>query len=287
MIENNILGKDGLTITSANHLANIAKEMYEALETKLESLKFYNKDFTLAVNGNSYRVENESDKEEFAEFLSSLKEIGELKGFIGYLREAIKAKAELELDIRFEEHIDDLAKEGRKDLERPDFKSDVTFEDELLKLTSEQRARYYALEAKCAAIGEFIHNDGGYAKARKEFFEITKNPTRISGRGQEAEICNFTSSYSAEEIDSQFFELQKEYRNCQAEFNKMKAELEQKVKDANIALATESLSERELWLSARKLERAKYDEAVKSLKVIIPQNLRGIYEKVNKVANAK
>ena len=31
MKQNDMLGKDGLTITSANHLANIAKEMYEAL----------------------------------------------------------------------------------------------------------------------------------------------------------------------------------------------------------------------------------------------------------------
>ena len=35
------------------------------------------------------------------------------------------------------------------------------------------------------------------------------------------------------------------------------------------------------------MERNTYDEVVKTLKVIIPQNLRDIYEKVNAVANAK
>ena len=62
MTESNLLGKDGLTITSANHLANIAKEMYEAIEAKLGALRLYNRDYMLAVNNNSFRVENESSK---------------------------------------------------------------------------------------------------------------------------------------------------------------------------------------------------------------------------------
>lgn len=64
MKQNSMLGKDGLTITSANHLANIAKEMYEALQSKLESLKLYSRDYMLAVNGNKFRVENESEQSE-------------------------------------------------------------------------------------------------------------------------------------------------------------------------------------------------------------------------------
>ena len=45
------LGAEGLTQTSANHIANIAKEMYEALETKMESIRLFNRDYTLAING--------------------------------------------------------------------------------------------------------------------------------------------------------------------------------------------------------------------------------------------
>ena len=80
MIENNMLGKDGLTITSANHLANIAKEMYEALQSKLEALKLYSRDYMLAINGNTFRVENESEKSDLAAMSESLKEIGDLPG---------------------------------------------------------------------------------------------------------------------------------------------------------------------------------------------------------------
>lgn len=81
--------KTGLTVTSANHVANIAKEMYEAAESRLGSLKLYSRDYLLAVNGNTYRVENESEKDELQELPAVLKEIGELKSLIAFLREGI------------------------------------------------------------------------------------------------------------------------------------------------------------------------------------------------------
>ena len=215
-----MLGKDGLTMTSANHLANIAKEMYEALVSRIESLRFYSRDYMLAIAGKTFRVENESEKSELEALASSLKEIGALKSLIAYLREGIKAKTQMNSDEAFEEHIEELIKDGREDLEKPSAKKEVTFEEELAKLSAEQKARYYALEAKCATIGSFIHPDGAFAKARKEFFEHTKDPIKVVGKGQEAEINTYRSGFSAEQIDSVFFELQKENE----ELKKRKAE---------------------------------------------------------------
>ena len=287
MKRNSMLGKDGLTITSANHLANIAKEMYEALVSKLESLKFYSRDYMLAIAGKTYRVENESEKAELETLVSGLKEIGGLKSLIAFLREAIKAKNEMNSDAAFEEHVEELIKEGREDLKKPLARKEVSFEEELTKLTSEQKAKYYALEAKCATIGSFIHPEGAFAKARKEYLEHTKDPIKITGKGQEAEINTFSSSFTAQEIDSVFFDLQKEYRNYQAEFNKLKAEVEEKVAEANKLIASDNLASMKIWVDTRKVERTLYDTEVKALKVVIPQNLRGVYEKVNAVANAK
>ena len=276
-----------LTSTSANHLANIAKEMYEALETKLESLKLYNKDFTLAINNNSFRVENESEKSELASLSEGLKEIGELKSFIAFLREGIKAKEKATRDESFEKHVAKLISEGREDLKKPEEKKEVTFEEEFEKLADEQKAKYYSLEAKCATIGSFIHPDGAFAKARKAFFENTKNPTKVCGKGQEAEINTFSTSFTPEEVDAQFFSLQKEYRTLQAEFNKMKATIDEKVSDANKGISEANLNDTRVWIETRKVERGKYDEVVKAMKIAIPQNLKGIYEKVNAVASAK
>lgn len=287
MIQTNFLGKDGVTATSANHLANIAKEMYEAVQNKLESIKLYSRDFMLAVNGNVFRVENESEKSELAELSEGLKTVGGLKSLIAYLREGIKMKEKLATDDSFEKHIESLVEEGREDLKKPENKDFVTFEDEFAKLTAEQKAKYYALEAKCSTIGAFIHPDGVFAKARKDFFDNKKNPTKICGRGQEAEISSFTSNFTDEEVDSVFFAMQREYRNIQAELNKMKADVDAKVADANNEIAEDNYSRRELWLNARKVERVKYDEAVRVLKIVIPQNLKDIYETVNKVASEK
>jgi len=285
MIQNKMLGKDGLTVTSANHLANIAKEMYEAIENRLGAIKLYNRNYMLAVNGNSYGVENESEKADLEHMAEGLKEIGELKSLIAYLREAIKAKTELAKG--FEKHIQELVTEGREDLRDPERLKDYTFAEEFAKLTPEQMARYYSLEARCAAMGAYIHPEGAFAEARKAFFEHTKTPTRISGKGQEAEINTFTSSFTAEEVDGAFFAIQKEYRGIQAEFNKLKSEIEERVSEANKKSSSEFLNAQKLAISARKAEEMRYDEEVKALKIVIPQNLKGVYDRVNGVASAK
>lgn len=287
MTENSMLGKDGLTATSANHLANIAKEMYEAMETKLEALKFYNRDYMLAVNNNTYRVENESGKDELETLKDSLKEIGQLKSLIAYLREGIKAKVELDTDGAFDKHVEQLIKEGREDLAQPKNKEEVYLGDEFAKLTAEQKARYYALEARCSTIGKYIHPEGAFAKARNKYFEHIKDPITVTGKGQDAELSAFSTSFTPEEVDGAFFDLQKEYRTLQAEFNKMKGELDARVTERQKADAREKLAANKRWLDALDLERVKYNEAAKAMKVKIPQNLKAIYEKVNAVASAK
>ena len=285
MTVSSYLGKDGLTVTSANHLANIAKEMYEAVESGLKSLKLYSRDFLLAVNGNTYRVENESEKSEFAEISAGLKEIGELKSLIAYLREAIKAKEKLSKG--FNKHLKELVENGRTDLKDPMRNDTYTFEDEFAKLTAEQQAKYFALEAKCATFGSYIHPEGAFALARNAFFNRIKNPIVVSGKGQEAEISTFSSQFTAEEVDSEFFALQKEYRSLQAEFNKFKADIDERVNEANKLATEQYMDALKLAIAARNAEEKKYDEAVKTLKIIIPQNLKAIYEKVNGVASAK
>ena len=283
MIQNNMLGKDGLTVTSANHVANIAKEMYEAAESRLKTLKLYSRDYMLAVNGKTYRVENESDKAELQTLSDVLKEIGELKSLIAFLREGIKAKEAMDRDEAFELYIDGLVKEGRTDLVKPTVRKDTSFEEAFKELTPEQKARYYSLEAKCATIGTFIHPDGVFAIARDTFFEHRQNPIKVVGSGQEAEVNTYTSDFSAEDVDSVFFALQREYRSLQAELNKLKAEVDAKVVAANKVNTDETMTAMMIWTEARKAERLKYDETVKALKIVIPQNLKSVYEKVKEV----
>ena len=281
------LGKDGLTATSANHIANIAKEMYEALEAKLASIRLYNRDYTLAVNGQTYRVENESSKEELAALDASLREIASLKSLIAWLREGIRAKERLSSDEAEAKYIRELIEAGRKDLVVPQFDRTISFASVLAEMEPDEQARYYALEAKCASLGKFIHPDGIFSDARKAYFDKVKNPTCVAGKGQDAEINTFTTSFTAEEVDAEFFALQKKYRALQAEFNKLKGGIDEKVhtlqkeyfEDRRKAMQAYDLLRREVLLE-RSME-------VKALRIILPQGLKEVYARVSAVASAK
>ena len=99
------LGMDGLTQTSANHIANIAKEMYESLEAKLDSIRLVSGSFTLAAVGTSFPVSVASSKEELNELSSTLEQIARLKAIISWLREGIKAKKVKALKIVIPESL--------------------------------------------------------------------------------------------------------------------------------------------------------------------------------------
>lgn len=282
-IKSKFLGTDGLTQTSANHIANIAKEMYEALETKMESIRLVNRDYTVAVNGKTYRVENESDRSEMDNLAASINEVSALKSLIAWLREGIKAKISLSSDEEAGKYLDNLIREGRKELEEPKCDEDLTFEAVLADFGEDVMARFYSLEARCATLGKFIHPDGAFAKARKNYFAAEKNPTSIAGKGRDAEISTFSSSYTSEDVDGAFFSLQKSYRSLQAEFNRLKADVDSKLDEKK----KEYLGKEKEVMLLRKgvlLDRAR---EVKALKIIIPQGLREIYGKVNTVASLK
>ena len=281
------LGKNGLTGTSANHIANIAKEMYEALEASLDGVRLVSKDFTLAAGGQTYRLESESTRGDLAAITSSLKEISSLKSLIAWLREGIKAKEYLCSAEAEAKWINARIEEGCESLREPDSLKSVTFEKVLASEPADRQARYFALEAKCATLGKYVHPDGHLAVARKEFFDRLKNPTTVQGVGQHAEIYTYSTSFSTDEVDGLFFEIQQEYRSLQAEFNSLKGELEAKVSDARRRQLREVKEARKAWQAAREEALLERSAEVKALKIIIPDALRDIYNKVAAKAGAR
>ena len=281
MIMNVVLKESGLTQTSANHLANVAKEMYEKLDAQLAAIRLQNRDYTLAAGGQVFRIENESAKEELLSVEPALKQIAQLKSLIAYLREGIKAKESLMSDLSRNKHLDKLVKEGHRELLAPDYPNRVSVEDVVASLSVEDQAHYFALEARSATYGQYIHPDGVIAKARKEFFRRKKNPSQVSGSGADAEINTYSSTFSAEEVDSTFFALQKMYRRSQAEFNKLKASLEEQAGSRT----REKLESYQLECKEVKAKRdaaiLEYENGIKKLKIAIPESLKEVYEMVN------
>lgn len=278
---NVVLKESGLTQTSANHLANVAKEMYEKLDAQLAAIRLQNRDYTLAAGGQVFRIENESAKEELLSVEPALKQIAQLKSFIAYLREGIKAKESPMSDLSRNKHLDKLVKEGHRELLAPDYPNQVSVEDVVASLSVEDQAHYFALEARSATYGQYIHPDGVIAKARKEFFRRKKNPAQVSGSGADAEINTDSTTFSAEEVDSTFFALQKMYRRSQAEFNKLKASLEEQA----VSRTREKLESYQLECKEVKAKRdaaiLEYENGIKKLKIAIPESLKEVYEMVN------
>lgn len=280
-----MLGKEGLTQTSANHIANMAKESYEALEARLESLRFVNRDYTLAVNGQSYRVENESDKDDLHTIIDSLREIASLKSLIAWLREGIKAKENLAKN-GWQEHLEQLRKAGTP-LDPPELESNVTFEEVLASKTTQEQERYYAMEAKCATFGKCIHEKGPFAKARDFYYEKKKNPTDIVGNGQDAEVNTYSTTFSPEELDETFFEIQQRYRTAQAELNKMKADIDAEVDERNKAINREYQAAYESYMAEYRTKEIEFNQQVKALKILIPEALKTICDKVSALSKEK
>lgn len=90
-------GEEGvaLTSTSANHIANMAKEYIQGMETQLNNVSFLNVEVGL-ISANAHNVIQEgTSREVLSSIPSMLESIAQAKSLIAWLREAIKAKNDL------------------------------------------------------------------------------------------------------------------------------------------------------------------------------------------------
>ena len=83
-------GDSGLTSTSANFLANKAKELVKSLE--LSNFSLISTEVEMLSTGRTAIVKKGKTKQEFEEIKSNLDKTAKLNSLIAWLREAIKAK---------------------------------------------------------------------------------------------------------------------------------------------------------------------------------------------------
>lgn len=270
-----------LTQTSANHIANLAKELYSTAESALENYVFYTTKVKLL--GSTEESLLKEGVNSVAEIPDSLKMIAELKSLIAWLREAIKAKERL---------IKEAQKASYEDFgidvpEAPEREAYITGEDYIATLNVKQRNRYYYLEAFCATIGEYIHPGGTYATEREQLKKIISEPNTVSGSGRDTLLYTRTPSLTLAEVENTFMSLQNTYREYQAELNSIKYEIENYVTQDTTRKNIEYSHAMGVYNSQMKLAEAqlaeKRKEAVNtasSLKIIIPDSLKHIFETV-------
>lgn len=290
MKQNVFFSENGLTSTSANHIANLAKEFVQDEDAELNNIRFV--DCHVSVIGSSEKTQicKGIDDSWFQFFTDNVVSVYEAKSLIAWLREAIKAKEQMLKDI---ENTDIEAWASANGITIPTLplrRSVPTREERIANLSIKERNHIFSLETQAAVIGKCIHPNGKYSEARKELHNRLSNPIEIKGEGRDALVYNYEASCDFNTVDNTFFELQKWHRESQAELNSILYKIDEEVRLDTIAAATEYMNacnafKNEYDTIRTQFEVWKKQEAarVSALKIDIPDDLRKIYERVNKL----
>jgi hypothetical protein len=278
-------GDSGLTSTSANFVANLAKEMYTGIEAELNNLHFYSITVGLISGGQDRIIRNGVTSLEDLE--QKLKDIAQLKSLIAWLREAITAKDTLITETKSCEF-------GIEPISIPERETLLTANDVIGEMSIKERNRYFQLETFCSTIGKFIHQDGVFNKERNKLHDIAVAPYSTSGEGANMVIYAYTPTISPEAVDNKFAYLQQLYRENQAQLNSIKHQIETAIlkdsaeKNERYKVAYDEYHRKEL---ARSLEiqnkRTAEIQRISNLKIIIPDSLKSIFEKVQSYGKSK
>ena len=292
--DNIFFGEQGLTTTSANHLANLAKEACQTVENELMKLSFYGREASL-ISSDFVKVLKIGDNEEtLSEVESKLTYIAGLKSLIAWLREGIKAKERLVKEAKA--MADDVIAMSL-DLdwcEAPKREAYMTEDDYIATLSIKERNRYYHLQTLCAVIGSYIHPDGHFSEERKDLKDAIAEPVTISGSGRDAIIYTYKPSVSVQKVEDTFFSLQAKHREYQAQLNSMKHQMELAIqedtrkKDAEYSKAINLYTNKMKAVMAEVVafRNQKVQEA-QALKIIIPDSLKVIYNQMNALGKEK
>ena len=284
-------GEEGvaLTSTSANHIANLAKEYIQGVETQLNNICFFNAEVALVGSTGGASTSQTGESLEVLDSLQSLLEgVAQAKSLIAWLREAIKAKENLMKDLQTISLEDWCKENGIAKPEAPNYGHVLTEIEYYISLPIKERNRYYQLETEAAVLGKYIHPDGCLSDARKELKDKLQHPHKVDGKGRDALIYTYTPTVDVAEIDNVFFELQKKYREIQAQLNAMKYSCEHAINESTNKVNTEYMAASQKFqaelkdvLGAFKTWKDEKSQEYSKLKIVVPNSLLGIYNTIN------
>ena len=302
-------GTSGYTSTSANYIANKAKEMVEGINA--DSIDFITTKVSSLNNNTEMILSRGLDKNQLDTLIERQVIASKLNGLISWMREAIRAKETL-LNQCEKTNFNTWMKENYPDVDLITFGADVIDnpEPEDITMTADEWAmnnmsikeinEYLFLLAACSKIGKFIHPNGEYSRARTT--ALQKHGTlSVKDYQSSTVIYNYESSVPADVIEKKFFEMQELHREYQKRLNSIKFNIDnevQKLKDqyvamldkyneiesTNIANIGKKRAEYKTLFNAWKMKKL---EELRKLKIIIPNELKEIVDLVNNVQNQK
>lgn len=302
MIMNNVyFGNEGMTSTTANHYANIAKEMIKCTEKKLYGVKFYQTSISAIGSAEKQLMSQGSSDISFID--DALREIAEANSFCAWVREAIKEKEAQQLIVSRKDLYEWMKEQGieiKEEPEYPDGERDVTEQDIINTWDINKRNKYLRLEAYASTIGNYIHpgkNVKNYNDARRAMHHAVNNPITKEGSGRDTVLYYSETTVDPDVVDAQFLKMQDMHRSYEKELNAMKAELKETVNNINqqkcdaLQLKIDAYyaehREYKAWQNEMRNKLNKWrvseTERLSKLKIVIPKDLKDIFQKVKAV----
>lgn len=308
-------GEEGLTATSAKFVINLAKEMVREFQVEMKNISLVNK--YIAPVGRDEKTVMQYGLTSLDSLSEKMRKIADANALMAWLNEAVKeheaAVAWVEKHLKDVYNLSDNEAGGRVQHAYTYFHPEegpipvlfwnrirmmkaeysVTFDDILAELPAEELSRYLVLEAKASAYGKFVHPQQPFAEARNELQK--RRYIRCDNSNYYREVVElFEPSIGTEEVEDTYFRLQKQYRDYQAQFNRMKMDLEaklaerqrifaekkQEIEDEKAAEKTRRIKEVKEFFIARKEELDKE-------RIIIPERLRPIFEEVQQLGKKR
>lgn len=282
-------GEHGITSTSANYLANLAKEVMEEDKAELNSADFLTVNMNIIGSGSAPMISSEGKDEDYVNSISKkLTNCSAMTSFISWMREAIKAKEDEESYwlnyglIAWAKEVEGIS------LPTCDFGPAPTEQDIIGEMNVKEREEYYALEATATVYGQFIHERGPINVARKKLHKGLANPTWTKGEGRDTIVYNNSASAKPELVDATFTKLQNYHRSIEQRLNSIKAKIKEELSKRAIAYSHHKLEEVARVETETQALQAKYKiyidsklEEVRKLKIVVPERLKTTYEYLN------
>lgn len=255
------LDEKGMTMSAANHQANMVKEKMAETASVLDKTNGFTS--VVDVKGKNVKLDNFVKVDDLK--AETLRE-GFYYGLSAWLREAIKAK-QIVLDLIQGVSLDNLRSPDAEVLTFPDTKQPVlaqiqlvpfTLEDAIDELSVKERQEYLSVEAQAAHLGKKIHEvkksnptfeqrrAGAIATEAKvgkikemrdqlnNFQENTLIEYSLGGSSREVCIVTHTPLYSAESLNTLYLELQEQHRSYEERLNYYKGRLKDRISEVEI-----------------------------------------------------
>lgn len=224
-------GELGMTMTSANKMANLAKERNREAMLFVESLKFYKSVISLLVAPKEKVVLSEGtpgNESTFHTIRSALNTIARYNAFIAWIREAIAAKNALISEANNKTIFQWCKEQGIEYPKAPENNVEqLLWENRSFgKATIEEMARWYIHQAKASVFGQAIHPSGSIAKAREALMEVNLKPATAVGTGKETIIETKVPTANNEAVTEFYMSLQSEWRHAESAVNESKSRWE-------------------------------------------------------------